>query len=75
MVRRDLFLEENGFNETLKSYEDYEFSLRFSKKYRIGFVDEPLVKVNSSPDGVNKRFAERIRTQFFMARELSLIHI
>lgn len=69
VVRRDLFLEENGFNETLKSYEDYEFSLRFSKKYRIGFVDEPLVKVNSSPDGVNKRFAERIRTQFFMARE------
>ncbi|MDE7224193.1 MAG: glycosyltransferase, partial [Acetatifactor sp.] len=70
VVKRKLFLEENGFDETLKSYEDYEFSLRFANKYRIGFVDEALVRVNSSPDGVNKRFAERIRTQFFMVREM-----
>ena len=70
VVRRELFLEENGFNETLKSYEDYEFTLRFSKKYKIGFVDEPLLKVNSSLDSVNKYFAGRIRTQFFMVREM-----
>lgn len=70
VVKRELFLEENGFNETLNSYEDYEFSLRIARKYRIGFVDESLVRVNTSPDSVNKRFAERIRTQFFMVREM-----
>lgn len=70
VVNRELFLKENGFNEMLKSYEDYEFFLRFAKKYRIGFTDEALVRVNSSPDGVNKRFAERIRTQFFMVQEM-----
>lgn len=70
VVKTELFLEENGFQEALKSYEDYEFSLRFARKYRIGFVDEFLVRVNSSPDSVNKRFAERIRTQFFIVREM-----
>ncbi len=70
VVKREAFLSEKGFDETLKSYEDFEFTLRFSRKYRIGFVEESLVKVNSSPDSVNKRFAERIRSQFFMVREM-----
>lgn len=70
VVKREAFLSEKGFDETLKSYEDFEFTLRFSRKYRIGFVQESLVKVYSSPGSVNKRFAERIRTQFFMVREM-----
>lgn len=70
LIKREAFLQEQGFNETLKAYEDFEFSLRFSQKNRIGFVEETLVKVNSSPESVNKRFAERIRSQFFMTREM-----
>lgn len=70
VVKRETFLSEKGFDETLKSYEDFEFTLRFSRKYRIGFVQESLVKVYSSPGSVNKRFAERIRSQFFMVREM-----
>lgn len=70
VVKRDAFLQEQGFNETLKAYEDFEFTLRFSRRNRIGFVEETLVKVNSSPESVNKRFAERIRAQFFMTREM-----
>lgn len=70
VVETELFLEENGFNETLKSYEDYEFTLRFARKHRIGFVDESLIRVNSSPDSVNKRLDERIHSQFFMIREM-----
>ncbi len=70
VVKREAFLEEQGFNETLKAYEDFEFTLRFSRRNRIGFVEETLVRVNSSPDSVNKRFAERSHAQFFMAREM-----
>lgn len=70
IVRREAFLRENGFNETLKAYEDFEFTLRFSQKYTIGFVEDTLVKVYSSPGSVNQRFAEIIHTQFFMAREM-----
>lgn len=70
VVKRVAFLQEQGFNEALKAYEDFEFTLRFSRKNRIGFVEETLVKVNSSPESVNKRFAERVRAQFFMTREM-----
>ncbi len=70
VVRRAAFLQEKGFNETLKAYEDFEFTLRFSQKHRIGFVEETLVKIHSSQGSVNQRFAEIIHTQFFMAREM-----
>lgn len=70
VVKRKAFLEEQGFNEMLKAYEDFEFTLRFSRRNKIGFVEETLVKVNSSPESVNKRFAERIHAQFYMAREM-----
>lgn len=70
VVKREAFLQEQGFNETLRAYEDFEFTLRFSRRNKIGFVEETLVKVNSSPESVNKRFAERIHAQFFMAREM-----
>lgn len=70
VVKREEFIKARGFNVELKAYEDFEFTLRYSQKHRIGFVEEPLVKVNSSPDSVNKRFEERIRAQFYMVREM-----
>ena len=63
VVKRDVFLQVGGFDEHLKTFEDYEFTLRFSRDHHIGFVEESLVKVNDSPDSVDKRFADRIRTQ------------
>lgn len=70
VVKKKAFMEEGGFNESLKAYEDYEFTLRFARKHRIGFVEKTLVKVNSSSDSVNKCYAERIRSQFFMVQEM-----
>ncbi len=70
VVKREEFIREQGFNTALKAYEDFEFTLRYAKDHKIGFVQEPLVKVNSSPGSVNKRFDERIRAQFYMAGEM-----
>ncbi len=70
VMETNAFIETGGFNEYLKSYEDFEFSLRFAKNHKIGFVAEPLVKVNNSPNSVNQRLGERIRTQFYMVREM-----
>lgn len=70
VLKRKEFMEEGGFNENLKAYEDFEFSLRFSRKHRIGFVGEDLVRLNISPNSVSKRFGERIHTQFYMVREM-----
>lgn len=70
VVKKRSFVEVGGFNETLDTFEDYEFTVRFSQKHRIGFVEESLVKVNDSPDSVDKRFAARIRTQAYIVREM-----
>lgn len=70
VVKKDEFIKEKGFNEELKAYEDFEFTLRYARNHKIGFVGEELVKVNSSPNSVNKRFEERIRAQFYMVREM-----
>ncbi len=70
LIRTKAFIEEGGFNETLKAYEDFEFTMRFAKNHRIGFVQEALVKVNSQESSVSKQFEERIRVQFYMIREM-----
>lgn len=70
VVKKRDFTEAGGFNETLKAYEDYEFTLRFARQHRIGFVEEPLVRVNASLGSVNRQYDERIRVQFYMVREM-----
>ncbi len=70
VVKKKCFVQERGFNENLATFEDYEFSVRFSQNHIIGFVEESLVKENDSPDSVDKRFADRIRTQAYIIREM-----
>lgn len=70
VVKTREFLTEGGFNEALRAYEDYEFTLRFAREHKVGFIGEELLKVNSSPDSVNRRGDERIYAQFFMVREM-----
>lgn len=70
VIKKQCFVQAGGFNESLKTFEDYEFTLRFSQKHIIGFVEESLVKENDSPDSVDKRFADRIRVQAYIVREM-----
>lgn len=52
LVNRECFLECGGFDTTFDSIEDWEFVLRFSKKYPIGYVDEILVDAYFTSGGV-----------------------
>lgn len=70
LIKTRDFIEAGGFNEALKAYEDFEFTLRFAQNHRIGFVQDALVKVNNQSDSVSKQFDERIRVQFYMIREM-----
>lgn len=70
IIKTKEFLLERGFNEELRAYEDYEFTLRFTRGHKVGFIGEELLKVNSSPNSVNRRGDERIHAQFFMVREM-----
>lgn len=43
LLKKDCFLECGGFDTTFSSLEDWEFAIRFARKYTIGYVDEVLV--------------------------------
>jgi hypothetical protein len=43
MIRREVLEELNGYDETL-AYEDFDFWVRSSRKYKYCFSDQPLVK-------------------------------
>lgn len=67
MVRRECYIELNGFDESYRRHQDFEFLLRFFEKYSLGYV--PSVQVEISTNGVNnapkgKKLVE-LKQQFF----------
>lgn len=38
----------NGFNESFKRHQDFEFLLRFFQKYKLGFIEEALVVIGDN---------------------------
>lgn len=49
MVRRNVVLEVNGFDESFIRNQDVEFLIRILKKYKIAFVDELGLIVHTRP--------------------------
>ncbi|WP_028972550.1 glycosyltransferase family 2 protein [Spirochaeta cellobiosiphila] len=43
LLSRELYLALGGFDESIEIAEDYEFWLRITAKYEVGYIDEPLV--------------------------------
>src|SRR5690606_20309810 len=44
MINRELFLASGGFDESLRSIQDWDLWIRLSKDNPIGYVGEPLMK-------------------------------
>lgn len=53
LMKRECFLYAGGFDTDLRALEDWDFALRFSAKYAIGYVDEPLVDSYDSLGGIS----------------------
>lgn len=57
LMYKECFLEVGGFDTTMRSLEDWEFAIRYAEKYRIGYVEEPLVDAFFSEGGVSSGVA------------------
>ena len=44
VVKRNVFSQIGMFDERMDRLQDYEFVIRFVKKFRLGYIDKPLVK-------------------------------
>ena len=53
LCKKESFIEAGGFDGSLRCLEDWEFILRFSKKFRIGYIDEVLVDSFDSAGSVS----------------------
>jgi glycosyltransferase involved in cell wall biosynthesis len=54
MIRRSVFAELNGYDENL-AYEDFDFWVRSSRKYKYAYLSEVLTHVRISPRSMSSR--------------------
>jgi len=50
MISHSLYVETGGFREDLEIAEDYEYWLRLTANYKVGYVDEPLTVKRAGHD-------------------------
>ena len=55
LVSKAAFAEAGGFDERLRNNEDWDFFIRLSARGKIGFLDDPLVVVLMSEDGISRK--------------------
>jgi glycosyltransferase involved in cell wall biosynthesis len=53
LIRKEILKKCGGFNENLRSCEDWELCLRIAQNNKIGFIDEAMVNAYSDQNGVN----------------------
>lgn len=63
LIRKVCFDACDGFDESLKSLEDYEFFLRLADNYEIVFLPKVATMIHDSVGSVNKRFKDKIDTE------------
>jgi glycosyltransferase involved in cell wall biosynthesis len=59
VLRRELFQQGGGFNETWPSGTDWDLFLRFSKLADFGYIHLPLVIQRRTPDATHQKFREQ----------------
>ena len=64
LLRRSVCQEINGFDETFKRHQDWEFIVRILRKYKLKVVepDKALLNYYIYPDNINRPFGLKIMT-------------
>lgn len=53
ILRREVFEDVGGFDESLRTAEDIDFHLRIAQRWRIGVVEQSLVRAMRGHDGLS----------------------
>lgn len=53
LLKKSLFEEFGGFDDSLHCLEDWDFALRFSEYYYIGYINEVLIDAYQQPGSVS----------------------
>ena len=69
VMKRSVFEEMGGFDEDMRSLEDWDLAIRVAKRYPIGFVPESLVEVRGPEGGVSSAQGEYYKSRCYMLRK------
>lgn len=69
LMNKRVFQEVGGFDESMRSLEDWDFALKVAKKYPIGFVPEVLLKVAGSEGGVSSNLGAYYQNRCYLLRK------
>lgn len=53
LMRREVFEDTGGFDEKLRTAEDLDYHMRIARRWRIGVVEEPLVRAMRGHEGLS----------------------
>ena len=62
-IRKKCFEEAGGFDTSLRCLEDWEFAIRFSKQFEIGYIDDVLMDSFLSEGGVSRNIGAYYETR------------
>lgn len=62
-IRKSCFDDVGGFDTSLRCLEDWEFAIRFSEKFKVGFLDEILIDTYPSEAGVSRNVGAYYETR------------
>ncbi len=63
LIRKKCFEETGGFDTSLRCLEDWEFAIRFSKQFEIGYIDDVLMDSYLSESGVSRNIGAYYATR------------
>ncbi len=69
LISKELFVEAEGFDENLRSLEDWDLAIRCSKLGPLGFVPEVLVDVEYLDDAITSNMPEYFRSRCLMMQK------
>jgi len=67
MLKREVLKNINYYDENLLAYEDWDSRIRYSKLYKIGYVDNIGATYFTNEEGISRRFNE---AQHFLQQEI-----
>lgn len=69
LMRKAIFDEVGGFDETMRSLEDWDLAIKVAKEYEIGFVPEVLLKAANTEGGVSSNLGAYYQCLCYMLRK------
>ena len=69
LMRKDVFEKIGGFDEDMRCLEDWDFVLKVSKAYEIGFLPEVVMEASTTQGGLSSDVSGYFQNRIYLLRK------